>query len=337
MQALSPHYAEEWHGVALDVDDWLARAIVAVRQGVLTSDERFLQEIGATDPRTNGAGTVSAVAAIFLASRYAADPATGIRVAAFQKGLDTDTVASMTGALLATMLGDAWIKPAWREVQDAEFFPKLMTNLFLSSGHGSVTINESRWSEGDSKRVVAALRHNEKHVHLGPLGEARVVAKDYLKTVGSLRESTRFALRTEIGQTLFVIDRGSTNAARKPSKVGKERTKALAPTSQHGGSPAEINTKVTAAHRTVRDRMVGELDLLMTTLPVDYSAHDLLQSLTIALSSLENLRINTPGANVSSEKLLSELRNELIAHHMPDFPDEIVLALGRFAWRLGYV
>lgn len=67
---------------------------------------RLAQELGGLDPATRGAGTVSAVLSMWLAWVSRDDPAGGVLTAAALSGSDTDTVATMVGALLGTRASD---------------------------------------------------------------------------------------------------------------------------------------------------------------------------------------------------------------------------------------
>lgn len=71
------------------------------------SSERVYTELaralGALDPPTRGAGTVSAVLALWLAWTFRSRPVDGLRLSAELLGSDTDTVATMAGALLGAV------------------------------------------------------------------------------------------------------------------------------------------------------------------------------------------------------------------------------------------
>src|SRR5436190_19111574 len=63
-------------------------------------------------PFIGRSGAVTAVASLFLGSRYAASPLQGMILAATTPGADTDTLASVTGSILAAIrAGMAW--PFW--------------------------------------------------------------------------------------------------------------------------------------------------------------------------------------------------------------------------------
>lgn len=60
-------------------------------------------DLGGLSSATRGAGTVSAVLSLWLAWAYAAQPVDGLRVSAELLGSDTDTVATMAGALVGAV------------------------------------------------------------------------------------------------------------------------------------------------------------------------------------------------------------------------------------------
>jgi ADP-ribosylglycohydrolase len=73
-------------------------------------------ELGGLDPNTRGAGNVSAVLALWLAWHGQNQPERALRDGAALLGSDTDTVASMAGALLGVITTD----PPPGDLQDAE-------------------------------------------------------------------------------------------------------------------------------------------------------------------------------------------------------------------------
>lgn len=67
-----------------------------------TTYRKLLTQLGGMEPKTRGSGTISAVLALWLGWSYRDDPERGVRTAAGLLGSDTDTIASMAGALLGT-------------------------------------------------------------------------------------------------------------------------------------------------------------------------------------------------------------------------------------------
>lgn len=95
--------------------------------------ETFVDVIGGRDPKTRGAGTTSVLAAVVLAWLFRSEPQEGLRVAANFLGSDTDTIASMAGALL----GAATNTPS-PEVRDSALLTSLAKRLH-SISKGEVT------------------------------------------------------------------------------------------------------------------------------------------------------------------------------------------------------
>ena len=86
-------------------------------KGLLVDDAEVLTKLHCFD-KQKGAGDVTILAAIFLASKYANNPILGIKVPALLSGADTDTLASITGGLVGMLCGLERIPMEWRLVQD---------------------------------------------------------------------------------------------------------------------------------------------------------------------------------------------------------------------------
>lgn len=125
-------YRDLWNETVEETEQLLQAARTGISRGSLAVDRPVLEEIGAFGS-SGGAGTVTAVGAVFLASRYAAQPASGVTAAAFAKGGDTDTLAAMTGAILGAIHGTEWLARAARQVEDAGYIRELGRRL-LSAG-----------------------------------------------------------------------------------------------------------------------------------------------------------------------------------------------------------
>lgn len=123
------NYTDIWKNTVKEVTEMLHKCRDALMQGALAVDRQVMEQIGAYDRRINGAGTVASAAAIFLSSRYAADPIHGIIDAAFAQGTDTDTIASMTGALLGAVCGSSWLGPYAEKIQDANYLRQIAERI----------------------------------------------------------------------------------------------------------------------------------------------------------------------------------------------------------------
>lgn len=103
----------------------------SLKKGLILDDTKVLTDLECFG-KVNGAGDVAALAAIYLASRYANNPALGIKVPAFSFGADTDTIASITGGLVGMLSGTNWIPTEWKAVQDYDCLIQI-TELLLAN------------------------------------------------------------------------------------------------------------------------------------------------------------------------------------------------------------
>lgn len=134
----SSDYENVWKATILEMLDLLCVTKNAIQAGALSFDEEILSSIGAIGTKISGAGTVSAAAAIYFASRYAADPLEGIRRAASATGSDTDTIASMSGALLGALSGKNWLRTFIPHLQDHAYIESIGTSLASKNIRASV-------------------------------------------------------------------------------------------------------------------------------------------------------------------------------------------------------
>ncbi len=133
------HYDFEnrWGDAVSNMIERLTISAESLEAGALSLDRETMQRIGCFDKAIIGAGTVAAAAAIYLASRHAAGPLEGVLTAAYAKGSDTDTIASMTGALCGATSGTEWIGALLHQVQDARYLHQLAQELAANRGRKS--------------------------------------------------------------------------------------------------------------------------------------------------------------------------------------------------------
>ena len=129
LDKLVPEGAKAWEETVKECITLLRIAKEGINEGVLVNDEAVLEKIGCYK-KTGGAGTVSAVASVYLTSRFAAQPRQGVMTAAYAYGIDTDTIAAMTGGLLGTLSGANWLPDEWLDdLQDCNYIAALAQNL----------------------------------------------------------------------------------------------------------------------------------------------------------------------------------------------------------------
>jgi ADP-ribosylglycohydrolase/catechol 2,3-dioxygenase-like lactoylglutathione lyase family enzyme len=144
------HPVSGWISAVHEVIDLLIIAHRALAKGALANDELTLGELGCYDKDRNGSGTVTAVAATYIATRSAARPMTGLLRSAFLPKADTDTLASMTGSLLGAIHGTGWLELLAEGVQDADYIQYLGTRLANASASSAESIDEGLFSFSSS-------------------------------------------------------------------------------------------------------------------------------------------------------------------------------------------
>lgn len=122
-------YESVWDTTVDEMHDLLNVARDGISRGSLAVDRDTLERLGSLSGRSSGAGTVTAAAAIFIASRYAARPAQGLLAGAFARSADTDTIASMAGAILGAVSGEEWLGRTLERLQDRAYLAVMARQL----------------------------------------------------------------------------------------------------------------------------------------------------------------------------------------------------------------
>lgn len=134
LQMTGGQYEESWQVTIKEMLQLLEFCQEGMKQGALPIEQEVLTKLGCFDKSIKGAGTVSAAAAIFLASRFAANPFHGLLEAGFAPGADTDTLASMTGGILGAIAGIEWLGNHAAKVQDANYIRNVAEHLAKNQG-----------------------------------------------------------------------------------------------------------------------------------------------------------------------------------------------------------
>lgn len=125
-------YTTEWDSTLTSMVKQLDFVKDSLKKGLMLDDNDVLTKLECFG-KVNGAGDVAILAAIYLASRYANNPALGIKTPALSFGMDTDTIASITGGLLGMLCGTDWIPTEWKVVQDYECLVRMTELLFAEN------------------------------------------------------------------------------------------------------------------------------------------------------------------------------------------------------------
>lgn len=183
-------FPEIWSSTAKSINMGLSKITQSLSKGLLSHDAALLEELGSYS-NVRGAGDVAALSVIYFASKYANNPALGIKTAAFSTGTDTDTIAAMTGGLLGMINGISWIPEYWRNVQDYTCLLNIVE--ILCSGN----MREA------SMRLTETGRSVEGNLVSSPIGKIDILD---VKTIpiGKTGVVTITKSRTLHGQTLYL-------------------------------------------------------------------------------------------------------------------------------------
>ena len=197
-------YMKLWESAKAEVMEYLEVCQAELSKGALSLDDDVLKKLQCFNSKISGAGTVAAIASVYLASRHAADPINGVVKAAFAIGSDTDTIASMTGGLLGCINGSDWLSPVKQGIQDAAYIEK---NAFrLASGHiddkpTHEVVKRSLLKNWVDEVVIAS---DSSEVSLPDRRKAKVNrGRDYIGRSGKFKVEFR-RLTTDDGQIIYL-------------------------------------------------------------------------------------------------------------------------------------
>lgn len=227
--SLDGGYRELWQKTVDEQVHLLNAAKEGMSKGALAVDQEVLRQLGCYEKKVNGSGTIASAAAVFLASRYAADPMNGVLEAAYSRGADTDTLASLVGALLGTVNGIEWLGTLGEKVQDAVYLRRLAANLCdqRTQSHGRHEV--SRAALENFLKGIGELS-SDQTTRLPDGQEAAVGSTISQLIVSGKFERMSAACLTKSGQTLHFqrIRKSSAQNSEKPrtgslETVGAER------------------------------------------------------------------------------------------------------------------
>jgi ADP-ribosylglycohydrolase len=200
--AFGPNPLRVWTSTIDEVDQLLGRALSGIRQGSLANDLEVLQDIGAIGGAVSGAGTVTAVAALYLASRYADEPMLGLRQAAFLPRADTDTIASMAGSILGSLHKTDWLRQASLQLQDEDYIRRFSNPFSSALPHIANTVDhvgaqERARAENELEKLSTGENWSSPDGRSGAVLEVRPL----IDKAGRQR-ATQWVIRIEDGQTI---------------------------------------------------------------------------------------------------------------------------------------
>lgn len=157
----------------------------------------ILEELGCFSPRFRGSGLKTAIAALALAFLFKnSNPSEALVVAANELESDTDTIATMAGALLGTVALEA---PGWH-IQDRDYLIREARRLFeISDGNRSESFNYpslSQWNPPTKQTDAVSLFENG--FAIAGLGVLKSVSREY-----SAGDATWQWFELPFGQTIL--------------------------------------------------------------------------------------------------------------------------------------
>lgn len=326
---ISREYREVWVKTVGEIETGLNCAREAMGRGALAIDAEILEELGAFDPKRQGTGATAAIIAIFLASRYAADAATGVRVAAYAEGSDTDTIAAMTATLLGAMLGSSWIPPEWQAVQDYSLLNDLGDGLCRSHSQALELFgraSRTSWTEHDSRQLREQLTQSATDViEFGPLGEVRVVGREVLPPIAKSVHAERWQLRSSEGQTVYVT---------RISKPGLPKGSPAQKADETQRDVAPVKDLRAAVNRS--GRALADLEALRGTIETGLGAKELLIALEGVMRALGSRFGHGQQAEPPSWEGLVVWLRAALGEEAPNLSDSALHLVARVGWRLLY-
>lgn len=210
-------YGGTWNETVNEMLELLNKVRDGINAGVLARDDEVLRTLGALNIKTNGAGTITSAAAIYFASRYAASPHEGLTCSASAIGADTDTVSSMTSAILGALSGGSWLKKISSQLQDRQYIEHLGKKLAGSFEVAAEYVSKPMRKADMQKalKMLMQLKPQEQVV----LPNSLVVTVQFGPgTYSKEGTSERMRLTTDDGLTLFIRE-ASSKATRRPPSV----------------------------------------------------------------------------------------------------------------------
>lgn len=200
-KVLNQDYFVEWNNIVKETVSYLSIAKESMELGVLDIGDDVLTKIGCFDKSVNGAGNITAVASIYIFSKYASNPTAAIIEAANLKKADTDTIASMVGGLVGSLYGREWIPVEWRMLQDYSMFEILVDELL--SNHDVVTFDKSKSYQLLSKEMIKGLQIGTE-IEVLPFGNIELGEVRNEKCNGHTYSVQTYIFKTDYNQKIFV-------------------------------------------------------------------------------------------------------------------------------------
>ena len=203
-------YHELWQQTTQEMLHLLEQCNKGILDGALSNDHKILENLGCLG-REYGSGTINAAAAVYLASRHASNPRQGILLAAFERGLDTDTLAAMVGGLIGALVGRERLPQVWSHVQDANYIRTVASQLVdkdqRTSGAGELDFAKAISAQNRLrlfKRQLLTIEHSGLVDWVDRSAQAERL-QDPIPLAKNIKVCS-WGLTTPEGQTLYIND-----------------------------------------------------------------------------------------------------------------------------------
>lgn len=227
-------YSDEWNNCYTSMLKVFNYINVALGEGILSDDKSVLDYIGAFS-KASGAGDVAVLSAVYFFSKYVNSPELAISIPANMLGIDTDTIASMTGGLVGAFHGTEWIPLEWKMVQDYSYICDISNNL----------------CEGGTDRAVNATMYETDLFQ-----NMKEVRYEELDSKYSVMRITEY--KTSFGQTIYI------------KTIGKRIEEKQLPNNKETEEKQISNDKISCfsqelAKRIINDELLSRISLRKTT------------------------------------------------------------------------
>lgn len=169
-------YSAIWEDVVNEVVGYLNLVSNSISHGAFDSLVETLDKLGCFDKKRNGAGTITAVAAIYVVSKRVVEPLKGLCEVAYLKNADTDTLASMVGGLFGSLYGTAWLNEYRNCFQDYNYIYDLSQKISKKNLISNVN-NFENWTDKDEKQLKNQIKSKESLIKIKNFGEIKL--KEY--------------------------------------------------------------------------------------------------------------------------------------------------------------
>ncbi|MED4039396.1 ADP-ribosylglycohydrolase family protein [Niallia taxi] len=194
-------YKNIWQKTTNELIDGLLISREGIDLGILDNGNDILTKLNCFDKNIRGAGTVASLVSIYLFSKYASDPAIGMAEVVSLKNADTDTLASMVGALFGALQGTEWIKNDWINVlQDSKYIIKIASEI----GQVEEQDNFTLWTETKNKRFKEFINtlNIDENIFFGPFKSLFLASRKVQYNKNYWIEIFKFI--TNEGQSVYV-------------------------------------------------------------------------------------------------------------------------------------